>query len=537
MSKVITAPLPARNSTGPRIRRALISVSDKTGIIEPVRALVNAGAEILSTGGTRAELERGGIAVRDVAGITGFPEMLDGRVKTLHPAIHGALLARRDDPAHMEALAARDIGPIDLLYVTLYPFEAAIAKGLEAGTVNEEVDIGGPALLRAGAKNADFVTVCSDLADLEEALAEMAIYDGTTTLRLRRHLAAKAFARTAAYDGIIAGWMAAQAGARLPPIAALGGEKRLDLRYGENPHQSAALYAFGPARPGAATARLVQGKALSFNNLVDADAAFGLVVELGTIGEAAAVIVKHANPAGAAIAPGPCAAFEKALAGDPVSAFGGVAAFNLPLEAPLAAALAARFLEVVIAPGASPDALALLAAKPNLRVLLTDGLPDPAHSGLVVRSIAGGLLVQTPDLSLAPPSAWRVVTRRAPRDEELADLAFAWQVAKHVRSNAIVLARHGQTIGIGAGQMSRVDSVRLAIDKFRAISQMERLAEGSVLASDAFFPFADGLVLAMEAGIRTIVQPGGSIRDAEVIAAADAAGAAMVFTGERHFRH
>lgn len=521
----------------PPVRRALISVSDKTGIVERAHRLVAAGVEIISTGGTRSELERGGVRVCDVTELTGFPEMLDGRVKTLHPAIHGALLARRDAPSHLDALGACAIGLIDLLYVTLYPFEATLAAGSDAGAVNEEIDIGGPALLRAGAKNAAFVTVCTELADLDAALAEMAVNAGATTLALRRRLAAKAFARTAAYDGAIATWMGAQVDQEFPPFVALGGAKRFDLRYGENPHQRAALYAFGPPRPGAANARLVQGKPLSFNNLVDADAAFGLAAELGRDGAAAAVIVKHANPAGAAIAPRPDEAFRKALECDPVSAFGGVVALDRAIDAPLAEALGTRFLEVVIAPDASAEALAVLARKPGLRVLLTGGLPGPRDEGLMVRSLAGGLLVQTADLSMNPPSAWQVVTRRAPDDRELVDLSFAWCVAKYVRSNAIVLAQGGRTLGIGAGQMSRVDSVTLAIEKYRKVAKADRLVAGSVLASDAFFPFPDGVTAAIEAGVRIIVQPGGSIRDREIIEAADAAGAAMVFTGERHFRH
>ncbi|MEO0999245.1 MAG: bifunctional phosphoribosylaminoimidazolecarboxamide formyltransferase/IMP cyclohydrolase [Pseudomonadota bacterium] len=518
------------------VRRALLSVSDKTGLAEFAAGLAAAGAELISTGGTAAALRAAGLAVTEVADVTGAAEMLDGRVKTLHPAVHGGLLARRDLPEHMEALAARGIAPIDLLAVNLYPFEATAASGAGRAETVEEIDIGGPAMIRAAAKNHADVAVLVDPADYDAVLAEIGATGGTSA-ETRRRLALTAFGRTAAYDAAIAAWMAETDGVADPPWRAFAGRHAATLRYGENPHQHAALYLTGAARPGAATARVVQGKALSHNNLLDTDAAYELVAEFGE-GPAVAII-KHANPCGVALGETLEAAYRAARRCDPVSAFGGIVAVNRPLDAATAAAIAEIVTEVVIAPGLLPGAAEALAARPALRLLDAGALPDPAAPGTAVRQIAGGLLVQ--DRDAAPVPDLRVVTRRAPDARELADLRFAWRVAKHVKSNAIVYARDGATVGIGAGQMSRVDSSRIAARKAEDIMAAEGLAElptrGAAVASDAFFPFADGLLAAAEAGATAIIQPGGSVRDEEVIAAADAQNLAMVFTGQRHFRH
>jgi len=520
------------------IERALISVYDKTGLVDLARRLSARGVEILSTGGSARALAEAGIAVTDVASATGFPEMLDGRVKTLHPAIHGGILARRDLPAHLQAIEAHGIRPIDLVVVNLYPFAATIASGADWETCIENIDIGGPALIRAAAKNHDSVTVVTDPADYAQVIEEIEANGGATTLALRRRLAGLAYARTGAYDAMISSWMAEQRGETFPETVAFGGTRRQLLRYGENPHQEAALYVSGEKRPGVATAEQIQGKELSFNNLNDTDAAFELVAEFE---RPAVAIIKHANPCGVATADSLSAAYEKALACDPVSAFGGIIAVNRPLDAATAEAVAKLFAEVVIAPEVEPEARDLLARKTALRVLVTGGMPDPAAPGAVLRSLAGGYLLQTRDSGRVAPGDLQIVTKRAPTARELEDLLFAFRVCKHVKSNAIVYARGGATVGIGAGQMSRVDSSRIAAWKAEEAAKNAGLAEpptrGSVVASDAFFPFADGLLAAAAAGATAVIQPGGSKRDAEVIEAADEHELAMVFTGMRHFRH
>ncbi len=507
------------------IRRALISVSDKAGLVELGRALAAAGVEILSTGGSARALREAGIAVVEVADYTGVPEMLDGRVKTLVPKIHGGLLGRRDLPEHLAQMQRHDIPPIDLLAVNLYPFEETVAKGSDFETCVENIDIGGPALIRAAAKNHDSVAVLTSPAQYDDLIAALAA--GGTTLEQRRRLAAAAYARTAAYDAAISAWFAQQTGEMFPAHLALAGARQQMLRYGENPHQSAAFYRTGN-RPGVATARQLQGKELSYNNINDTDAAFECVAEFD---RPAVVIVKHANPCGVALGADLAEAWDRALDCDPVSAFGGIIAVNRPLDVAAAEKMASIFSEVIIAQDAAPDAVELLARKKNLRLLLTGGLPDPAEPGLAWRSVAGGFLAQTRDAGRIGRDDLKVVTQRAPTNAEFADLLFAFRVAKHVKSNAIIYAKAGATTGIGAGQMSRVDSSRIAAQKGG-----EKIP-GSVVASDAFFPFADGLVAAIEAGATAVIQPGGSIRDNEVIEAADAAGIAMVFTGMRHFRH
>jgi phosphoribosylaminoimidazolecarboxamide formyltransferase / IMP cyclohydrolase len=527
-------------TSAPRIRRALVSVSDKTGLIAFARALADMGIELISTGGTAAALRAEGLAVMDVAELTGFPEMLDGRVKTLHPKVHGGLLAVRGDAGHEAQAAEHGIAPIDLLVVNLYPFEATVAQGAAYDDCIENIDIGGPALIRGAAKNHAAVTVIVEPADYDAVLEAMRANGGATTLDLRQRLAAKAYARTAAYDAAISNWFAATIGEDMPPWRTFGGRLKLPLRYGENPHQRAAFYASGDARPGLANAVQHQGKELSYNNLNDTDAALELVAELGTARPAVAII-KHANPCGAAVGATLKDAYLKALACDPVSAFGGIIALNGTIDVAAAEEIAKIFTEVVIAPEATPEAKAIFATKKNLRLLTTGGLPDPLAPGLTVRSLAGGLLVQSRDNGVITPADLKVVTKRRPSGAELADLIFAFKVAKHVKSNAIVYAKDGATVGIGAGQMSRVDSTRIAAlkaaDAAVAMGGKEPLTRGSVVASDAFFPFADGLLAAAEAGATAVIQPGGSMRDEEVIAAADAKGLAMVFTGLRHFRH
>jgi len=516
------------------IRRALISVSDKAGLAPLAGSLAAHGAEILSTGGSARALREAGVAVTEVADHTGFPEILDGRVKTLVPQIHGGILARRDLPEHVTQMERHGIAPIDLVCVNLYPFEATVAAGAGPAECIETIDIGGPALIRAAAKNHDHVAILTDPAQYDALLAELSEHGGTTQA-LRVRLAGEAYARTAAYDAAIAAWFARDQ--PFPPRLTLSGTLRQMLRYGENPHQHAAFYVHG-ARPGVASAAQVQGKALSYNNLNDTDAAFECVAEFD---EPAVVIVKHANPCGAAIAATTMEAWDLALRCDPVSAFGGIVALNRTLDAATAERIAAIFTEALIAPDADADARAVLARKKNLRLLLTGGLPDPAAPGIMVRSVSGGFLAQSRDAGRVDPAALRVVTRRAPTATELADLVFAFRVCKHVKSNAIVYAKARATVGIGAGQMSRVDSARIAAWKgaeaARAAGLSEALTQGSVVASDAFFPFADGLEAAIAAGATAVIQPGGSIRDDEVIAAADAAGVAMVLTGMRHFRH
>lgn len=518
------------------IRRALISVSDKAGLVDFGKALAAAGVEILSTGGSARALRDAGVKVTEVSDHTGFPEILDGRVKTLVPQIHGGILGRRDLETHRAQMDQHGIAPIDLVAVNLYPFEATVARGASDDDCVENIDIGGPALIRAAAKNHDFVTVLTDPGQYAGVLDQLTAQGGTT-LALRRRLAGEAYARTAAYDAAISAWFAGKRGDTLPQRLTIAGSLRQVLRYGENPHQSAGFYVNG-ARPGVATARQVQGKELSYNNLNDTDAAFECVAEFDA---PTVVIVKHANPCGVASADSLAGAWDAALRCDPVSAFGGIIAVNRVLDAAAAEKIAAIFTEVIIAPDADAAALAVLARKKNLRLLLTGGLPDPVAPGLVYRSLAGGFLAQTRDAGRIGAGDVKVVTKRAPTDAELADLLFAFRVCKHVKSNAIVYARGGATVGVGAGQMSRVDSARIAAWKSeeaaKAAGLTGRLTEGSVVASDAFFPFADGLEAAVAAGATAVIQPGGSIRDNEVIAAADAAGVAMVFTGMRHFRH
>ena len=510
-------------------RRALLSVSDKAGLVEAARALHGRGVELVSTGGTRAALQAAGLPVRDVAELTGFPEMMDGRVKTLHPAVHGGLLGVRDAPAHAQAMAEHGIGGIDLLYVSLYPFEATVAAGGDFATAVENIDIGGPAMIRSAAKNHGYVAVATDAESLAEILAALEA-EGATTLAQRRLWAARAFARTAAYDAAIAGWFGAQLQEPFPARLSVAGTRLHRMRYGENPHQQAAFYAGGEARAGVATARQLQGKAMSYNNVADTDAAFELVAEFDPRDAAAVAIIKHANPSGVGTAATPLEAYRRALACDPVSAFGGIVALNRRLDAETARAAAETFTEVVIAPEVDDEAVAVFAAKKNVRLLVTGGLPDPAAPGATFRSVAGGFLTQTRDTARLTPADLKVVTRRAPTEEEVRDLLFAFTVAKHVRSNAIVFAREGRTLGVGSGQTNRKDSARIAALRAHDFGLP---LHGCACASEAFFPFADGLVEAVEAGAASVIQPGGSIRDAEVIAAADARGVAMVFTGVR----
>ncbi|MDQ1081102.1 bifunctional phosphoribosylaminoimidazolecarboxamide formyltransferase/IMP cyclohydrolase [Pseudoroseomonas cervicalis] len=519
------------------IRRALISVHDKTGLLDFARFLAGKGVEILSTGGTARLLRDNGVAVVDVSDHTGFPEILDGRVKTLVPQIHGGLLGRRADAKHVAQMEEHRIAPIDLLVSNLYPFEATVAKGASYEETVEEIDIGGPALTRAAAKNHEDVAVVTAPEQMAELQAEIEAQGGTT-LATRKRLAAAAFARTAAYDTAISTWFAQKLEQDFPPRLAAAGVLRQTLRYGENPHQQAAFYTDGSDRPGIATARQVQGKELSFNNLNDTDAAFECVAEFD---RPAIVIVKHANPCGVSEGESLAQAWDLALRCDPVSAFGGIVAANRVLDAAAAEKISAIFTEVVVAPDADDAAKAIFARKKNLRLLLTGGLPDPAAPGRVIRSVSGGFLAQSRDAGRVTAESLKVVTKRAPTEQEMADLIFAFRVAKHVKSNAIVYAKGGSTVGVGAGQMSRVDSARIAAWKSaeaaKAAGLEAPLAHGSVVASDAFFPFADGLQAAAAAGATAVIQPGGSMRDNEVIAAADEAGLAMVFTGMRHFRH
>ncbi len=523
------------------IRRALLSVSDKTGLVDLGRALAERGVELLSTGGTARALRDAGLEVRDVAEVTGFPEMMDGRVKTLHPMVHGGLLALRDDPAHRMAMDDHGIGAIDLLVVNLYPFEETVAKGADYDTCIENIDIGGPAMIRAAAKNHAHVSVVVDVADYDKLLGDMDQHDGATCPKFRRKLAQIAYARTAAYDAAVSTWMADAIGVDTPRRRAVAGTLAQPLRYGENPHQRAAFYTDGSDRPGVATATQHQGKELSYNNINDTDAAFELVSEFAPDDGPACAIIKHANPCGVARGATLKQAYQRAFDCDRTSAFGGIIALNRPLDGETAEEIAGIFTEVVIAPGADADALRIFGDKKNLRLLTTDALADPLAGALTWRQVSGGFLVQDKDAGHIAADDLKVVTRRQPDADELADLLFAWKVAKHVKSNAIVYVNDGATVGVGAGQMSRVDSTRIAARKARDMAETlgleTPLTQGSVVASDAFFPFADGLITAAEAGARAIIQPGGSMRDDEVIAAADAAGLAMVFTGMRHFRH
>lgn len=522
------------------VTRALLSVSDKSGLIPFAQALAAKGVQLISTGGTAKAIAEAGLEVMDVSDLTGFPEMMDGRVKTLHPKVHGGILAIRADAGHQASMAEHGIAPIDLVVVNLYPFEATIARGADFETSIENIDIGGPSMIRGAAKNHNDVAVVVDTADYDAVLAEISLHGGTT-LALRRRLAQTAYARTAAYDAAISNWFADQLKLTAPAYRAAGGKLLEELRYGENPHQTASFYATSERRYGVATARQVQGKQLSFNNINDTDAAFECVGEFNPDRSAAVVIVKHANPCGVAEGETLADAYRKALACDPVSAFGGIIAVNRLLDAEAARAMTEIFTEVIIAPDATEEAIALIGAKKNLRLLLTGGLPDPKAPGLNIRTVAGGLLVQSRDNASVDDMELKVVTRRAPSERELADLRFAFRVAKHVKSNTIVYARDLATVGVGAGQMSRVDSARIAARKAQDAAQAAGLSEpltrGSVVASDAFFPFADGLLAAVEAGATAVIQPGGSMRDQEVIAAADEAGLAMVFTGVRHFKH
>ncbi len=519
------------------VRRALISVSDKTGLPELARALVDMGVELLSTGGSAAMIRDAGLPVRDVADVTGFPEMMDGRVKTLHPAVHGGLLALRDKADHLEAMETHGIGPIDLLVVNLYPFEETVAKGADYDTCIENIDIGGPAMIRAAAKNHAFVTTVVDVEDYGTVLE--ALQAGGTDLGFRQKMAQIAYARTAAYDAAVSNWMAAAIGETTPRRRVFAGTLSQALRYGENPHQQAAFYTDGSAAPSLANARQLQGKALSYNNINDTDAAFDLISAFDPADGPACAIIKHANPCGVALGGSLREAYEKAFDCDRTSAFGGIVALNGPLDGPTAEKICEIFTEVVIAPGADAAARAVFAAKKNLRLLLTEGLGNAAAPGLAYRQVGGGLLVQDRDVGV--PEAFKVVTRLAPSAAQMADLRFAWAVAKHVKSNAIVYVRDGATVGVGAGQMSRVDSALIAARKAERMAEAlglpAPLTQGSAVASDAFFPFPDGLMEAAAAGASCVIQPGGSMRDDDVIAAADEAGLAMVFTGMRHFRH
>ena len=523
-----------------RVTRALLSVSDKTGLVTLARTLAARGIALVSTGGTAKALKEAGLEVTDVAELTGFPEMMDGRLKTLHPKVHGGLLAIRENPEHEAAMLAHGIEAIDLLVVNLYPFEQMLARSAPFDACVENIDVGGPAMIRGAAKNHADVAVVVDPEDYAEVAAELDAHDGSTTLALRRRLAANAYARTAAYDAAISNWLLRETGVEAPRAFALGGLLAQALRYGENPHQTAGFYRLAEPQFGVATARQIQGKALSYNNINDTDAAIECVAEFER-DRPACVIVKHANPCGVAIGSDLVEAYRKALRCDPTSAFGGIVAVNRRLDHASATAIAGIFTEVVVAPEADEAALGVFAAKKNLRLLLTGGLPDPAAAGLAVRTVGGGFLVQSRDAAVLAESELKTVTRRAPTRAELEDLEFAWRVCKHVKSNAIVYAKDGASVGIGAGQMSRVDAARIAawkaVEAAKAAGLNESLAKGAVVASDAFFPFPDGLLAAIEAGATAVIQPGGSLRDPEVIAAADEAGIAMVFTGVRHFRH
>jgi phosphoribosylaminoimidazolecarboxamide formyltransferase/IMP cyclohydrolase len=525
------------------IRRALLSVSDKAGLPDLGKALAARGVELVSTGGTAKALREAGLEVKDVSDLTGFPEMMDGRVKTLHPMVHGGLLAVRDNPEHAAAMESHGIGAIDLVVVNLYPFQATVAKGAGRDEIIENIDIGGPSMVRSAAKNHAFVTILTDPADYAGLLAELDGTGGATRSDFRRAMAAKAFAATAAYDAAIAGWFArTDQQQHFPPRRTVASRLATTLRYGENPHQEAALYLTEASELGSGIpqARQLQGKELSYNNYNDANAALELAGEFAGA-EPTVVIVKHANPCGVATRSSLREAWDEALACDSVSAFGGIVATNVPLDGPTAEAIAGIFTEVVVAPGADEAAIAAFSRKKNLRLLLTEGLPDPRRAGLSQIVIAGGLLVQDRDNGHLTSDMLKVVTKRAPTQQELLDCLFAWTVARHVKSNAIVYAKDGVTAGIGAGQMNRRDSSRIAAMKAREAAETygwpAPRTVGSAVASDAFFPFADGLLAAAEAGATAVIQPGGSIRDDEVIAAADEAGLAMVFTGMRHFRH
>jgi phosphoribosylaminoimidazolecarboxamide formyltransferase/IMP cyclohydrolase len=522
------------------VKRALVSVSDKTGLADAAKDLAALGVELISTGGTRAAIAGAGLQVKDISDVTGFPEMMDGRVKTLHPKVHGGLLGVRDAPDHAQAMTEHDIGGIDLVYVNLYPFEATLAGGADFDTCIENIDIGGPAMIRSAAKNHAYVCDCTEIADLVEVLEALKA-DGATPLALRRTLAARAYARTAAYDSAIGAWLSQQAEIGWAPRKSIAGALRQTMRYGENPHQQAAFYVSANPRRGVATATQLQGKELSYNNINDTDAAMELVAEFDPATTAAVAIIKHANPCGVAVGATLKEAYLKALQCDPVSAFGGIVAVNRRLDRAAANEICKIFTEVVIAPEADDDAIERFRRRADLRLLVTGGLPDPLSPGETFKQVAGGFLVQSRDIARVTAADLKIVTKRQPSAAELADMLFAFTVAKHVKSNAIVFAKDGQTAGIGAGQMNRKDSARIAAlragEAAEAAGLPQSLAHGSACASDAFFPFADGLIQAVEAGATAVIQPGGSIRDEEVIAAADAAGIAMAFTGTRVFRH
>ena len=523
------------------VRRALLSVSDKSGLVELAQALAARGVELLSTGGSAKTLREAGLTVKDVADVTGFPEMMDGRVKTLHPMVHGGLLALRDNTSHTDAMDTHGIDAIDLLVVNLYPFEAALARGAAYDEMIENIDIGGPAMIRAAAKNHAFVTTIVDVEDYTALLAELEENNGQTGYAFRQRQAQIAYARTAAYDAAVSTWMADAIAEPTPRRRAIAGTLAQSLRYGENPHQQAAFYKDGSARPGVATATQHQGKELSYNNINDTDAAFELVSEFAPEDGPAVAIIKHANPCGVARGDTLVEAYSRAFDCDRTSAFGGIIALNQTLDATTASEICNIFTEVVIAPDATEEAREIFAAKKNLRLLTTGALADPRAAQLSYRQVAGGLLVQDKDTGHITLDDLKVVTKRAPSEAELADMLFAWTVAKHVKSNAIVYVKDRATVGVGAGQMSRVDSSTIAALKAARMAKdcglPQSLAQGSVVASDAFFPFADGLLAAAEAGATAIIQPGGSMRDDDVIKAADDAGLAMVLTGMRHFRH
>lgn len=526
----VTASAPISITDLRRVKRALLSVSDKSGLVDFARQLAGYGVELLSTGGTADALRKAGLTVKDVAEHTGFPEMLDGRVKTLHPTIHGGLLGKRDDASHQAAMDAHGISDIDLVVVNLYPFEETVTKGGDYAACVEQIDIGGPAMVRSAAKNHADVAIVTDPADYAVVLDALAANQGATGYDLRKYLAAKAYARTAAYDAAISAWFAGQQGEVFPSVLTLSAQRRQILRYGENPHQQAAWYAWPGVEEGLSAAVQIQGKELSYNNLNDTDAAFQLVREFT---EPAVAIIKHANPCGVAVAKTQIEAFSRALACDPQSAFGGIIALNTPLEAATVEVMGGLFVEVIIAPGASEEAKTLLEKKKNLRLLVIESMAQ-TRPQWQLKAIAGGLLVQGEDRDTFEQSQLKTVSQRTASAQELEDMKIAFTVAKHVKSNAIVLVKDGATVGIGAGQMSRVDSVRIATLKAKEAGLS---TVGAALASDAFFPFADNIHLAAEHGIAALIQPGGSIRDEEVVAAADNHGMAMVLTGIRHFRH
>jgi phosphoribosylaminoimidazolecarboxamide formyltransferase / IMP cyclohydrolase len=536
---VVSKKIPAPDKV--KIQTALLSVSDKSGIVELAKVLSERGVRLLSTGGTHKAIAAAGIAVTDVSVMTDFPEIMDGRVKTLHPRVHGGLLAIRDDPDHQAAMKEHGIEGIDLVVVNLYPFEDVRAAGGDYPTTVENIDIGGPAMIRASAKNHAYVTILTDPADYPELLDQLSSDGGQTAYAFRQLMAAKAFARTAAYDAMISNWFAEALRVDTPRHRVIGGILREEMRYGENPHQKAAFYVTGDSRAGVATATLLQGKQLSYNNINDTDAAYELVAEFSPSNGPACAIIKHANPCGVATGSSLAEAYRRALACDSVSAFGGIIALNSLLDAETAEEIVKLFTEVIIAPEVSDEARAIIARKPNLRLLSVGSLPDPRSPGLTAKTVSGGLLVQSRDNAMVDDLELKVVTKRAPTAQELIDMKFAFRVAKHVKSNAVVYAKDGQTVGIGAGQMSRVDSARIAAikaeDAARAMGLSEPLTRGSAVASEAFLPFADGLLSAIAAGATAVIQPGGSMRDEEVIAAADEHNVAMVFTGFRHFRH